>query len=109
MGQDVHTCSAVCFVASHLQAAVKTIPHLYVSEQNRPTPVWRWLSLTLASLTKLIPCNVGLAFLINIYSIEAFSCHSILHLYSAHRATLVPDWAGLFSSSSAEGTNDVLI
>ena len=33
------------------------------------------------------------------------SRHFMLHLYSAHFATLVLDWVGLFSSSGAAGTN----
>ena len=43
--------------------------------------------------------------LMNAWSLEAFSCHFMLHLYFAHRATLVPDWAGSFNSSNARGKN----
>ena len=36
------------------------------------------------------------------------SHHSMFHLYYAHHAMLVSDWVGLFSSSSAAGTNGCL-
>ena len=54
---------------------------------------------------KANPYGIWLTFFINVLSWKAFSRHSILHLYSAHRATLVPDLVGLFSSSSAASTN----
>ena len=66
MGQDVITCSAVCSFASHLQAAVETIPHLCVSERNKPTPVRRRLSLTHAGLGTLNPGGIGLTSSINV-------------------------------------------
>ena len=105
MGQDVIACSALSSFAPHSQAADKAIPHLRVSERNRPTPIWRRLNLTHAGLGNLIPGGVALTSLINAWSLEAFSRHSMLHLYSTHRATLVPDWAGSFGSSRAAGTN----
>ena len=58
MGQDVIMCSAV-FFAPHLQAAIEAIPHLCVSERNKPMPVWRRLSLTHAGLKKLNSGGVG--------------------------------------------------
>ena len=64
-------------------------------------PVRRRLSLTHVGLEKLIPGGIGLTFLINVWSREVFSRPSMLHLYSAHRATLMLDWARSFSSSSA--------
>ena len=101
-------CSAVCFFAPHSQAAVEAISHLCVSERNRTTSVRRRLSLTRAGLGKLNPDGVALASLINLCSLEAFSHHSMFHLNSVHRATLMPDWAGLFNSSSAASTNECL-
>ena len=86
----------------------KTIPHLCVSERNRPMPVRRWLNLTHEGLGKLNPGGIGLTSLINVWNGEVFSCHSMLHLYCAHRAILVLDWAELFSSSNAAGTNGCL-
>ena len=108
MGQDVITRSIVCSFAPHSQAAVEVIPHLCVSKQNRPTPVRRQLSLTHAGLRKLNAGGTGLTSLINVWSREVFSRHSMLHLYSGHPATLVPDWERTFSSSSAAGTNGCL-
>ena len=108
MGQDVIMFSAVCSFALHLQAAVEVILHLRVSEQNGPTPVRKLLNLTHAGLGKIILCGVGLTSLINVWSLEAFSRYSMLHLYSAHCVTPMPDWAGLFSSSNAAGTNECL-
>ena len=66
-------------------------PFLCVSERNRPTPVRRRLSLTHAGLGKLNSGGVGITSVINIWSLEAFSCDYMLHLYSAHRVTLVHD------------------
>ena len=101
-------CSAVCTFAPHSQAALKAIFYLCVSERKIPTPGWKQLSLTNAGLGKLNPGCVGIASLINIWSLEAFSRHSMLSLYFSHRATFVPNKAGLFSSSSATGTNGCL-
>ena len=91
MGLNVITCSAVCSFASHLQAAVQAITHLCVSEWNRPTLVERQLSLTYAGLGKLNSSGIGLTWLIILWSLEVFSRHSMLYLYSVHHATLVPD------------------
>ena len=71
-------------------------------------PVWRQLSLTHAGLEKLSTGGFGLTTIINVWSLEAFSRHFMLHLYSAHRATLVSDWVALFSNSNAAGTNECL-
>ena len=64
--------------------------------------------MTHADLGKLNSDNVEQASLIRVWSLEAFFRHFIFHLYSAHYATLVPDWAGSLSSSSAAGTNGCL-
>ena len=101
-------CSADCSFVPQLQSAVEVIPYLCVSEQNRPTPDPRRLSLTRAGLKKLIFVSIGRTFLINAWRLEAFSRHSMLHLYSVHRAALVPDWVRSFSSSNAAGTNRCL-
>ena len=101
-------CSAVCSFAPQSQTAVEAIHYLCIFEQNRPTPVQRQFSLTHAGLEKLISSGVGLISLINVWSREAFSRHSMLFLFSAHGATLVPDWAESFSSSNAAGTNGCL-
>ena len=77
MGQGVIMCSAVCSFVSHSKTAVKPIPYLCISEHNSPMPVQRWLSLTHASLGELIPSGVWSS-LINVWSREEFSCHSIL-------------------------------
>ena len=104
----------MCYVFScllllpHSQAAIEAISYLCVSEGNKATPVGRRLSLTHVGPGKLIPGGVGLTSLINVRSLEAFFRHSMFHLYSAHRATLTPDWAGSFSSSSAAGANGCL-
>ena len=90
MGQDVITLLAVCSFVLHSQAAIEIIPHLRISEQNRPMPVWRQLSLTHAGQGKLNPSGVGLTSLINAWNLEALPCHFTLHLYSTFRATLVP-------------------
>ena len=108
MVQDVIKFSAFCFFAPHSQAAVEAVLHLCVSERNRPTPIRRRFSLTHAGLGKLNSGGVGLISSINVWSLEAFFCHSLLHFYSSHRSTLVPDWAVLFNSSSATGTNGCL-
>ena len=100
--------SATCSFAPHSQAAAEAIPHLCVSERNRPTSVRRGLSLIHAGLGKQISGGVGLTSLINVWSREMFFRHSMLHLYSAHRATLVTDWMWSLSSSSADGTNGSL-
>ena len=71
-------------------------------------PARRWLSLTHAGLGKLIPGGVGATSPINIWSQKAFSRHAMLHLYSAHRATLVHNRAGSSRSSSLAGTNECL-
>ena len=84
------------------------MPHLCISEQNRPTPVWRQLSLTNAGLQKLISSSVGLISLINVWSPEALSPHPMLYLYPTRYATLVPDKVGSFSSSNTAGTNGCL-
>ena len=68
-------------------------------------PVRRRLSLTYASLGKLIPDGVGLISLINIWNREMFFRHSMLHLYSTQGATLVPDWAGSFGSFNTARAN----
>ena len=47
------------------------------------------LSLTDADLENLTFGGVGITFLINVWNLEAFSRHSMLHLCSTHRATLV--------------------
>ena len=108
MGRDVITCSSVCSFALHSQAAVEAIHHLCVSERNRPTPVGRQLNLTQAGLGQLNPGDLGLTSLKKIWSLKAFSRDFMFHLYSAHRATLVPNWAGLFSSSNTANTNGCL-
>ena len=72
MGKDIIASSAVCSFAPHLQAAVEAIPHLCVSERNRPTPVRRRLNLIHAGLGKLNPGGVGATFLINLWNLEAF-------------------------------------
>ena len=109
MDQNVTTCSDVCSLAPHSQAAIEAIPYSCVSEQNKSIPVQRQLSLTHTGLGKLNLNGVGLTSLINVWSQKAFSCYSILHLdYSAHCATPVPDWVGLFSNSSAAGRNGCL-
>ena len=105
MRQYVVTCSVVFSYAPHSQAAVKAKPHLCVLKRNRPTQVRMRLSLTHAGLENLSFGGVGMTSLINVWNLEAFSCHSMLHLYSTHHATLVSDWAGLFRSSNAAGTN----
>ena len=107
-GARCHYVLSACSFAPHSQAAVEAIPQLCVSERERPTPVWRRLSLACADLGQLNPSGVGTTSLINVWSLEAFSHHSMLHLYSSHRATLVPDWARSFSSSNAVGTNGCL-
>ena len=107
MGQDVIACSAVCNLAIHAQAAAETILYLCVSERNRLMRVRRRLSLTHAELGKLIPGDVWLTSLLNIWSREVFFRHSMLHLYSAYRVTVVPDRARLFSSSSTNGCHDL--
>ena len=98
-------CSSVSYFVPHSQAAVETILYLCISDWNRTMPIQSQLSLTHASLGKLILCVTGLTSLINVSSLEAFSCHSMLHFYFAHCATLMPDWAMLFSSFSAARTN----
>ena len=105
---NVITCSAVCSFAPHSQATLETTTYLCVSKRNRAMPVRRRLSLTHAGLVKPNPGGIGLTSLINVWSVEAFSRYSMHHLYSAHRATLLHDWAGLFSSSSAACTNGYL-
>ena len=101
-------CSAVCSFAPHSQAAVKSITHLFVSEKIRKMSIRRRLSLTRADLGKLNPGSVGLTSLINVWSRELFFRHSMLLLYSAHRATLTPDWTGSFSRSSVAGASRCL-
>ena len=91
-----------------LLCAVEAMPCLRFSERNRPTSVRRRLSVTDAVLEKLVPGSAGLTSLINIWSPEALSRHSMLHLFSAYRASLVPDMAASFSSFSAAGTNGCL-
>ena len=96
MGQDIIKCSGVCSFAPFSQAAEKAVLHLCFFERN---------GLTHAGLGKLISGGVGLSSLINACSQKAFSHHFMLHLYSAHCDILVPNFAGLFSSSSAIDTN----
>ena len=108
MEQDFITCSEVCSFAPHSHAAVKTTPHLCFSKRNRSTPVRRQLSLTHVGLEKLNCGGVRLTPLINVWSREAFFRYSMLHLCSAHHATLAPDGAGMFSSSSVAGLNEWL-
>ena len=52
MWQVINMCSAVCSFAPCSQAAIEAIPHLCISEQNRPTLVCRQLNLTHAGLGK---------------------------------------------------------
>ena len=108
MGQDVIMCSAaVCYFAPHSQAAVKAIPicaFLSGIDQRWSIP----LRVTHAGRGKLNPSDVGLTSLRNVWSQEVFSHHSLLHLYSAYQATLMPNWVGLFNSSSAADTNECL-
>ena len=70
---------------------MQAITYLCVSEWNRPTLVERWLSLTHEGLGKLNSSGIGLTLLIIIWSLEVFSRHSMLYLYSVHLATLVSD------------------
>ena len=93
----------------HSQAAIEAIPHLCVSEQNRPTPVWRRLSLTHAGLEKLNPGGIGLTSLINVWESRVFFCHSMFYLYSAHHTKLVPDWADHLAVSVQQAQMSVLI
>ena len=44
---------------THRPLYIEAIAHLCISKWNRPTPVWRWLSLTHAGLGKLNPSGVG--------------------------------------------------
>ena len=101
-------CLAICPSAPHSQAAVEAITCLCVFEWNRRIPVQRRSKLIHANRKKLILGGVGLTTLINVLSLEMFSRYSMLHLYSAHCAILVPDWAGSFKSSIAAGTNGCL-
>ena len=89
MKQDVISCSVVCSFAPPSQAAIETIPRLYVSKWNRPTPVRSQINLTHAGLGKLNLGGVGLTSLINTRSREAFSRYSMLRSYSGHCAVLV--------------------
>ena len=76
--------------------------------------VCRQLSLTHAGLGKLNPSGVRPTSLINVWSQKVFFCHSVLHLYSSHCATLMSDQTGSFCSSSggvaaaAAGGNECL-
>ena len=108
MGQDVTTCSSVCSFASHSQAAIEPIPHLCVFERNRPMSVRKRFSLPYTGLGKLITGGVKLTLLIIVWSGEVLSRHFMLHLYSAHCATLISDWAKLLSSFNAADTNGCL-
>ena len=101
VGQDVITFSAVCSFAPHLQAAVEAIPHLCVFKRNRSMSVWKRLSLTHSDLGELITGGVELTSIINEKCPPATSCF----IYITPIVLLMPDWARLFSSSSAAGTN----
>ena len=94
--------------APYLRATVKATHHLCVSKRNKPMPVPMQLSLTHASLGKLNPGFVELIFLINVWRLDVFSRHSLLHLYSTHCAAVLSDRTGLFNSSNDAGINECL-
>jgi len=48
-----------CSSAPHLQFAEGTKTHLCIVEQNSPTPVRRWFSLTQEGLGRVIPGDEG--------------------------------------------------
>ena len=87
------SCLLLC---ATLAGCAEAIPHLCVSEWNRPTLVRRQLKLIHASLEMLITGGVGLTPLINVWSRGVFLRHTMLHFYSAYCATLMPDWAESF-------------
>ena len=108
MGRDFIMPSAVCSFAPHSQAAVEAIPHLCVSERNKPTPVCKNFSLTHAGLGKLNPGGVGLTSLINVqYRVERRFLATPCFIYIP---PIVLHWCltGSFSSSSAKGKNRCL-
>ena len=109
MEQDVITCSAVCAFAPHSHAAIEAIPHLCISERNRPTPIRRRLSLTYIGLEKLNSVGIELTSLINVWSREAFSCQSMLHQHLTYRATLVPKWGSRSAVPPQQAQMGVLI
>ena len=85
-----------CYVFScllllpHSPVTVEAISHLCISEQNRPMPVWRQLSLIHAGLEKLIPGGIGPTSPMCLWSHEVLFCQFMLHLYFAH-CFMVPD------------------
>ena len=73
LGHAVRTWSAVCSEAPHSQFDGGARPHLCMDEWNRPTPVRRRLSLTLAAQSKSIPTGLAPVPGTKTRSLEAFS------------------------------------
>ena len=105
MGQDVITWSTVCSSAPHSQDAVEAMPHLCINDRKKPTPVWRRFSRTQAGLVSPIPGGRAFTSSKNECRRKVLSRHSMLHLWSAYLAALVP--SSLASLSSSKGCLDL--
>ena len=80
------------------------IPHLWIAERNRPTPVRRWLSQTQTGLGKCIPDGREPTSAMKRWSREAHSCHSVFHSWSAQLlAALVLKASASFSAEGTKG------
>ena len=80
MGHAIRTWSAVCSAAPHSQFGERARPHLCMDEWNRPTPVFKRLSLTQAARDKPIPTGLAPVLATKTRSLEAFSQYSAFHL-----------------------------
>ena len=108
MGQDVITCSAVCFFKHTLSGPYKPYPicgflnridqcsleaiNLYPCRSLKANSQWRGANI----FNKCVESR------------SIFSRHFMLNLYSVHHAAQVPDRTDLFSSSSGVGTKGFL-
>ena len=105
--QDVIIWDAVCSSAPHSQDAVEAMPHLCINDRKKPTPVWRRFIRTQAGLGSLIPGERASTSSKIACKRKELSRHSMLHLWCAHFAALVPSSLASLRSSRAAGTKGV--
>ena len=105
IGHAVSTWSAICSEAPHSQFGEGARPHLCMDEWNRPTSVFRRLSLTQAAQDKPIPTGLALVSGTKAQSLEAFSQYSVFHLWFVHSEVRMPSLARLPKRFRAAGTN----
>ena len=105
IGNAIKTWSAVCLEAPHLQFGSGARPHLGMEKWNRPTSVFRRLSLIQAVRGKLNPTGLALLLGIKIRSLDVFSQYSAFYLWFFHSEARMPSPASLSKRFLAAGTN----